>query len=236
MIQREKVLGLITARGGSKGIPGKNIKLVHGKPLMVWTIEAGLASKYIDRLILSSDDRAIMDTAKKHGCDVPFQRSKELAQDITPSIDVVLDSLNRCPGYDWVVLLQPTSPLRIARDIDDALEKCLRLGAPACVSICETRHSPYWMYTQKNDQLFPVIDNSLINRRQDLPKTYQLNGAVYVAKSDWLKKTKNFINSATVSLEMPRARSIDIDEEQDFKYFESLVLTNTEVKSATNQT
>lgn len=227
MIQGEKILGVITARGGSKGVPGKNIRVAHGKPLIVWSIEAGLASKYIDRLILSSDDKAIMDVAKEHGCEVPFQRDEELAKDITPSIDVVLDAIIRCPGYEWVVLLQPTSPLRIAKDIDDALEKCIQFDAPACVSVCETQYSPYWVYTQKNGRLVPVLDISLVTRRQDLPKTYQLNGAIYVAKCDWLIKTKNFISMDTVALEMPLARSIDIDEEQDFKYFESLILINS---------
>lgn len=223
MIQKQKVLGLITARGGSKGLPGKNIKLVNGRPLIAWSIQAAQASKYIDRLILSSDDIAIIDVAKKFGCDVPFQREPQLAEDGTPSIDVVLDALIRCPGYDWVVLLQPTSPLRTSEDIDEALEKCINLGAPAAVSVCEAKHSPYWMYTQKESRLYPVIDAALVNRRQDLPKSYLLNGAVYVAQCAWLLKEKSFISEDTVASEMPLMRSIDIDDEHDFKCFEELV-------------
>ena len=220
MINGQKVLGLITARGGSKGVPGKNIRIVGGKPLIAWTIEAAQASKYLDRIILSSDDDRIMETANTYGCETPFKREMHLARDDTPSIDVVLDSLERCPGYDWIALLQPTSPLRTADDIDGAFQKCIELGSPACVSVCETEQNPHWMYTQKDFYLQPIIDMPLIGRRQDLPSCYLLNGLVYVARTDWLRITRNFMSSETVAYIVPPSRSHDLDSEQDFEKLE----------------
>lgn len=223
MIHGEKVLGLITARGGSKGVPGKNIRVVGGKPLIVWTIEAGKASKYIDRLILSSDDDAIIEVAKNYGCEVPFKREARLAADDSSSIDVVLDALNRCPAFHWVILLQPTSPLRTADDIDGAIEKCIELGAPACISVCEAEQSPYWMYFRKDDRLIPLLEAPQFRRRQELPVVFSINGAVYVAETSWLVHSQTFITPRTVAYEMPLDRSLDIDTELDFKLFEALL-------------
>lgn len=161
MIEGKRVLGLITARGGSKGVPGKNIRPVGGRPLIAWTIQAGLASRYLDKLILSSDDESIMAVARDCGCEVPFKREARLAADDTPSVDVVLDAVERCPGYDMVVLLQPTSPLRTTEDIDAAIGRCVALEAPACVSVCEAEQSPYWMYTlQAGNRLSPLLPPS----------------------------------------------------------------------------
>ena len=224
MIEGRKVLGLITARGGSKDVPGKNIRLVGGKPLIAWTVEAGLASKYLDRLILSSDDEAIMAAARDHGCEVPFKREARLAADDTPSMDVVFDALKRCPGYDWVVLLQPTSPLRRSEDIDAAIGRCVALGAPACVSVCVAEQSPYWMYTlQDGVRLSPLLPSSHATRRQDLPTVYVLNGAVYAADTGWLVKSRDFVTSETVAYEMPIERSLDIDTEADLARLRTLV-------------
>lgn len=223
MINGQKVLGVITARGGSRGVPGKNIRVVGGKPLIAWTIEAAQASKYLDRLILSSDDDAIIEVAKTYGCEVPFKREARLATDDIPSIDVVLDALDRCSGYNWVILLQPTSPLRTADDIDGALQKCIELGAPACVSVCEAEQSPFWMYFQRESCLYPIIEMPLIEQRQDLPKAYALNGAVYVAESAWLVQQKTFMASGTVAYEMSSERSLDIDTEIDLKFLSALI-------------
>jgi len=220
MIDGQKILGLITARGGSKEVPAKNVRVVGGKPLIAWTIEAGKASKYLDRLILSSDDDVIIEVANHYGCEVPFKRAAWLAEDETPCIDVVLDALDRCPGYDWVVLLQPTSPLRTAEDIDSALKKCIELSAPACVSVCEADQSPYWMYTLENSRLRPIIDKLMIKRRQDLPRVYVLNGAVYAAQSEWLRSTRSFMTAETVVHTMPPNRSQDLDSERDFEAVE----------------
>src|SRR5690349_10929106 len=146
MIGEKSVLGLIAARGGSKGVPGKNIFVVNGRPLIQWSIDAARASRYIDRLILSSDNPAIMDVARNAGCEVPFRRDDALASDTASAIDVVADALMRVPGYSIVVLLQPTSPLRIAGDIDGAIELLVSSGAGACVTVREADEHPYWMF------------------------------------------------------------------------------------------
>jgi len=217
VINGKRMLGVIPARGGSKGVPGKNIRLVAGKPLIAWTIEAAQSSKSLDHVVLTSDDREIIDVAKKYNCNAPFVRDSHLAIDTTPTVDVVLDALDRCPGYEWVVLLQPTSPLRTAQDIDQAVEQCIALNAPSCVSVCLAQESPYWMFTLNQDQnLAPLLPNVAVTRRQDLPPVYSLNGAIYVAKSEWLRQKRTFLTPDTVAYEMPVERSLDIDTETDF--------------------
>jgi N-acylneuraminate cytidylyltransferase len=222
MIDGQKVLGLVVARGGSKGLPGKNIRVVGGKPLLAWTIEAAAASRHIDRLVLSSDDDAIMDVARAYGCEVPFRRDAALAKDETPAIDVVVDAMDRCPGYDWLVLLQPTSPLRTTQDIDAAIDLCMQRGAPACVSVCEVRQSPYWMYLLEPDStMTPLLPAHRATRRQDLPQVYTLNGAVYVAKQSWLRSTRDFKAEGCVAYRMPVERSVDVDTYPDLQLIES---------------
>ena len=226
MIKGKKVLGLIPARGGSKSLPRKNVLSLGGRPLISWTIQAALASAYLDRVVASSDDREIMETARKWGAEVPFTRPAELAGDETASIDVVLHALDQVGnGYDYVVMLQPTSPLRTVGDIDACVSKCLDSGAPACVSVCEASKSPYWMYTFDSRERFrPVIQGlELITRRQDIPPVYSLNGAVYVARTDWLRKAGQFITPETVGYVMPHERSLDIDTALDLRICQILV-------------
>jgi len=212
-----RVLAVIPARGGSKGVPGKNIRPAGGKPLIAWTIEAAQSSQFIDRVVLTSDDREIIAVAQTFNCDVPFVRESHLAEDATPTIDVVIDVLHRCPGYEWVVLLQPTSPLRTAQDIDQAIERCIALNAPSCVSVCLAQESPYWMFTLNQDShMAPLLPNAAVTRRQDLPPVYSLNGAIYVVRSEWLMRERKFITAETVAYEMPVERSLDIDTEADF--------------------
>lgn len=221
MIESSRVLAVIPARGGSKGVPGKNIRNVGGKPLIAWTIEAAHAAKCVDRVIVSSDDSAIIAVARAAGCDVPFIRERHLAEDGTPTIDVVLDALERCAGFDWVVTLQPTSPLRTAEDIDGAIERCVEAGAPACVSVCRAQESPYWMVTVgENGRLRPLMPEGQFTRRQDLPPAYILNGAVYVANATWLARERRFVTAETVGYEMPVERSHDLDTLSDFRHLE----------------
>ncbi|CEG56250.1 acylneuraminate cytidylyltransferase family protein [Legionella fallonii] len=224
MINEQKILAIIPARGGSKGLPGKNIYTFGGKPLIAWTIEAAKASLYIDRLILSSDDEDIINVAKSYECEVPFTRDPQLALDDTPSIDVVIDAINRCPGYDWILLLQPTSPLRVAHDIDEAIRCCMEQEADACVSVSEVKQSPYWMYTLSDSRtLKPVISSPIPARRQDLPPCYTLNGAIYLAKINSLLQSKTFILAKTVPYLLPEERAIDIDTLDDILLAESLL-------------
>ncbi|PJZ53384.1 cytidylyltransferase domain-containing protein [Leptospira adleri] len=223
LINGQKVLAIITARGGSKGVPKKNIRHLGGKPLIAWTIEVAQKSKYIDRLILSSDDQEIIQVAQRYGCEVPFVREAGLATDTATSIDVVIDALERCPGFDWVILLQPTSPLRTTEDIDAAMETCLSFGADSCVSVTEVEESPFWMYRIENSRLTPILEPSSASRRQDLPEIYSLNGAVYISQVKSLLERKSFLRSDSVSYIMPKNRSVDIDNEIDFDFLEYLI-------------
>lgn len=215
MYKGKRILGVITARGGSKGIPRKNVVDIGGKPLIGWTINAARQSVLLDRVVLSSDDEEIMSVSSGLGCEVPFRREALLSGDAATSADVVMDCLRRLPGYDYVVLLQPTSPLRTADDIDCAIRMCIDQAAPACVSVCEVEESPHWMYVlQQGGGMVPIIENCY-SRRQDLPLVYRLNGAVYVAQTDWFSEKKVFMDETTVAYVMPRDRSVDIDGSED---------------------
>ena len=216
---KPKILAIIPARGGSKGVPRKNIRELVGKPLIAWTIEEAKKSKYITRTILSSEDPEIIEVAKRYGCEVPFVRPLELAQDDTPGIEPVLHVVDQCPGFDYIVLLQPTSPLRTFEDIDGCIELIFKNKSPACVSVSIADISPYWMYTmQEKEQLSPLLTDGFFSRRQDLPKVYALNGAVYVAKVSWLQNIKTFITDETIGYVMSESHSLDIDTEEDFLY------------------
>lgn len=224
MIGTKRVLAVIPARGGSKGVPRKNIRDLAGKPLIAWSIEAAKQSSYIDRVILSSEDDEIIQTATAWGCDVPFVRPAHLAADDTPGIDPILHALEQQPEYDYVVLLQPTSPLRTAEDIDATIEQLLSAQAPCCVTVTEPSKSPYWMYTlQEDNRMQPLIQQDLVTRRQDLPKAFALNGAVYVADTKWLQQTRSFLAAGTVAHIMPSDRSFDIDTELDLFLADALL-------------
>lgn len=225
MIGQQRVLGIIPARGGSKGVPGKNIRLAGGKPLIAWTIEAARASRYIDRIVITTDSTEIAEVASAWGCEVPFLRPPELAQDETPGIDPVLHMVaNLGEAFDLVVLLQPTSPLRSVADIDGAIETCVSLGAESCVSVCPVSKSPYWMYRMSPSRhLEPILESIQAKRRQDLPKIYALNGAVYVVESGYLVAKRTFLSETTVGFEMPGDRSLDIDTELDMVMLETIL-------------
>lgn len=216
MIGHKTVLAIIPARGGSKGVPRKNIRELAGKPLIAWTIKEANKSCYIDRIVVSTDDQEIADTAVQWGGEVPFLRPADLARDDTPGIAPVIHMLATIqPAYDLVVLLQPTSPLRTVEDIDGAISSMIQQKAKACVSVAEPDKSPYWMYTLSSfGKLVPLLEGNYACR-QDIPPVYALNGAVYVAESNWLQKKQNFVTDETVVYIMPKERSMDIDTETD---------------------
>jgi N-acylneuraminate cytidylyltransferase len=220
-----RTLALIPARGGSRGLPRKNVLPVAGRPLIAWTIDAARSSAVVDRLILSSDDDEIVAVAGACGCEVPFRRPAELATDVATSVDVVIHALDSVPGYEYVVLLQPTSPLRTGEDIDAAFRLMMQRKAPACVSVCPAEESPYWMYTCSNDdELTSVLDPKVAaSRRQDLPEICVLNGAIYIAQCEWFRRQRGFVGPGTVAYRMPRERSIDIDTSADFEDFRRAV-------------
>lgn len=217
MIDGKKVLAVIPARQGSKGLPGKNTRKLAGKPLVGWTITAAQNSQLIDRLVLSTNDSLAMDYARSVNCEVPFSRTEELSSDTVAGVDVVIDAVNRCPGFDFVVLLQPTSPLRTTEDIDNALRFVMENNATSCISIVQSRSNPHWMYYRNSKhELTQVLGGQIITRRQDLPLVYEPNGAIYIAEIKNLLDEGSLITTDTVGYEMPRDRSIDIDNLDDF--------------------
>ena len=217
MIDGLKVLAVVPARGGSKGLPRKNILDLAGRPLIAWTLAAARQSRLIDRCVVSTDDEEIAAVARAHGGDVPFMRPAELSTDTAETASALIHVIEQLPGYDILVTLQPTSPLRIAEDIDQALREMQHHGAPACVSVVEPVKSPYWSYRINNDNhLEPLMQAKYSTmRRQDLPTAYVLNGAVYATRVNWLLKHQSGISDSTVPYVMPMERSIDIDAEFD---------------------
>lgn len=223
-----KVLAIIPARGGSKGIPRKNIKLLAGKPLIGWTIDAARQACGIDRLVVSTEDEEIATVARQLGAEVPFMRPTELATDDTPGIAPVLHAIEQLPGYDWILLLQPTSPLRSATDIEGIFDFCKTHSASSAVSVCEVSKHPYWMYQRDaSDRLQPLfLDRTEITRRQDLPPSYALTGGLYLARTDWLIEHKGFIGPETLGYVMPPERSVDLDTPHDWCWVEYLIVHN----------
>ncbi len=219
------ILAIIPARGGSKGIPRKNIKPLFNKPLIGWSIDAAKQASCVNRIVVSTDDEEIASVARDLGADVPFMRPAELAADDTPGIAPVLHAISQLPDYDWVLLLQPTSPLRSAEDIDGIWQFCQERGAPSAVSVCEVGKHPYWIYQcDAAQRLEPLIkERPDVTRRQDLPPAYALNGALYLARIDWLLEQQDFIGPETLGYIMPPERSVDLDTPQDWRWVEFLI-------------
>ena len=221
------VLGLILARGGSKGIARKNIKNLCGKPLIAWSIEIAQNADSVEKVVVSTDDEEIAEIAQKYGAEVPFLRPAELAQDDTPSMAPVLHALEQLPKFEMILLLQPTSPLRTTTDIDGIFKMCQERKAPAAVSICESSKHPNWMFSCGNDgTLSPFTDNPIAMRRQDLDKIYTLNGSLYLAKTDWIQDNRSFLSPETVGYLMPPERSLDIDTMFEWSLLEFLMSKN----------
>ncbi len=214
------ILAIIPARGGSKGVPMKNIRMFHGQPLLAWTIQAAQGCREIDRLLLSSDDERIMEVARHYGCEVPFARPPELATDTATSLDVarhVLDHLEK--KYDILLWLQPTSPLRTSDHIRAALEVVAQGRHNSCVSVCRSAKPPEWMFRLQDDHtLIRVVPQAQeAGYRQAIPPAYVLNGAIYACSIPWLLQGKSFTDNQTIALVMEDRHSIDIDTEQDFQ-------------------
>ena len=226
MIDGKTILAIIPARGGSKRLPKKNIMQLSGKPLIGWSIEAAQKSKYVDRLIISTDDEEVIKVAKLFNCEVPFIRPVELAGDNSKTIDVVCHALNTVSEkYDIVILLQPTSPFRSASDIDNALVLFSNSNSQALVSACSTEHPPEWSFKLKSNlRLGNEFKKFTSNKRsQDFQKSYRLNGAIYIASIKRLLKDRSFFNSGTIIYAMSPYKSIDIDKEIDFLFSDFLL-------------
>ena len=248
MINNRTVLAFIPARGGSKGIPNKNITPLAGKPLIAYTIEAALQSRYIDGVIVSTDSEEIAAVAREHGADVPFLRPASLASDTAKSIDAVLhciESLNNI--YNIFILLQPTSPLRTAADIDEALDTFLAHGEEGLCSVNLIGDHPILTRTVDEEGYLHPITHAVPSlrgenlqwrfespegaegvsstiRRQDMPTFYHVNGAIYINRTDEINRNTSF-NDNPVAYIMPRERSIDIDEPIDLAIAEAYLKT-----------
>lgn len=215
------LIGLIPARGGSKGIKRKNIKEIFGKPLIAWTIRQAIESKSLDRVIVSTDDDEIANISVDFGAEVPFIRPKKIALDQSPGIDNVLNLIEEIPETKKILYLQPTSPLREIEDIINIIDYQSKHDAESCISISESPKHPSWMYLcNNNKKVIPILDQEQTLRRQDLSKVYVINGALYLGNTEFYKREKKFINSETIGYIMPKERSIDIDDMDDWRLAE----------------
>lgn len=221
------MIAIIPARGGSKGLPGKNIKLMNGKPLIAYTVEAALHAKTIDRVVLSTDDDEIARIAMDYGAEVPFMRPAELASDTAMAVDNYIYTINRLEtesGHviDSFVVLQPTSPLRISDDIDGSVALFKEKHADSVISYCREAHPVFWhKKIDENNRLMDLFETTIANR-QDLPVTYYPNGAVYVFRTSMIRNRQYYTDKSYAYI-MPRSRSVDIDFIEDFEYAEFLL-------------
>lgn len=229
-LKESRILSIIPARGGSKGIRKKNIKELNGKPLIVWTINTAISSMHVDRVIVSTDDKETADISKRFYAEVPFIRPSALATDGASTISVIEHTLkwlleNQSYKSEAVLLLQPTSPLRTVDDIDSAVRLFRQNHTRAVVSVSESETHPWLCNTLPEDNnMSEFLRPEVINkRRQDFPPYYQVNGAIYLAEIDYLFMQKGFMGPQTYAYVMPKDRSIDIDTPSDFEYAEFLL-------------
>jgi len=221
-----RTLAIIPARKGSKGLPGKNVRELAGKPLIEWTIEAALLSSKVTEVVITTDDSDIFEMSAKFPSVRFVRRPANLASDSASSIDVVCHVLSNFDGFDCFILLQPTSPLRSADDIDKAFELMLAAKSSSCVGIKQVTESPWWMYERSESlTLSPIISGkNKPARRQDLPPAYAPNGSIYISTITEFLYSRAFITAQTIGYEMPQSRSVDIDDLDDFNRCEQLML------------
>tara|TARA_B100000780_G_C21117735_1_gene452402 strand:+ start:1221 stop:1925 length:705 start_codon:yes stop_codon:yes gene_type:complete len=218
-----KILAVIPARGGSKGIKNKNIKNLCGHPLIAWTITKAKRSKFIEKVVVSTDSKKIAYISKKYGASVPFIRPKEYATDKANDFVVLKHAINffatKGEKFDYIIMLQPTSPLRELKDINNSIKKVLKKDIDALVSVSkvEVQH-PRFIYSIKNkDNLVPFLKkkNSSDIRRQDIDPLYFLEGSIYISKIKTLMKYKTFYHNKTRAYEVPKWKSLEIDDTED---------------------
>lgn len=231
----KKNLAIIPARSGSKGLKDKNIKLLNGKPLLAYTIEAAMNSNLFDEIHVSTDSKEYADIAIKYGAHVPFLRSSELSTDKATSWDVVREVIHcykqKGRNYDMVTLLQPTTPLRTGQDIIEAYNLFVGNEANAVVGVCEVDHSPLWCNTlPENHDMSNFIQIGVRDLpRQKLEKYYRLNGAIYMFKTEYLYSSNSIYDSNCIAYIMDKGHSIDIDDEFDFKIAQTIMSWNDHV-------
>lgn len=225
-----KNLAVITARSGSKGLKDKNIKLLHGKPLMAYTIEAALASELFEEVYVSTDSERYADIARACGASVPFLRQASNATDTASSWDTVAEALERYRQmgreFDTVCLLQPTSPLRTAEDICGGYALLEQKKGKAVIGVTEMDHSPLWCGTlTENRDLYHFIPEEIFAKpRQSLPVYYRINGALYILRSEDVCSKPSLYEKDCYAYVMPKERSVDIDDEMDFGLAEYMMM------------
>ncbi|QBJ61965.1 acylneuraminate cytidylyltransferase family protein [Pseudoalteromonas sp. DL-6] len=233
MSNEKTILAIIPARGGSKRLPGKNILPLAGKPMINWSIEAAKNVPSIARVVVSTDCETIANTAKAAGGEVPFLRPASLSSDTSSSVDVVRHTLEYFKGigenFDYVLLLQPTSPLRTAAHIQGAIDLLATKKADSVISVCECEHSPLWTNTLDDSlSLENFIPKNVNNMRsQDLPQYYRLNGAIYLTKVEQLLHEGVLMSGSSVAFKMDSHSSIDIDTKLDFMLAEAILRDKT---------
>jgi CMP-N,N'-diacetyllegionaminic acid synthase len=217
---KNRITALIPARGGSKGLPKKNIIDLSGKPLIAWSIEASIGSKYIDRTIVSSENEEILRISQLYGASI-LSRPDELSQDETSTTDVIIHAINSLKGTEYetdiIVLLQPTSPLRSYFHIDRAFDVFFQSNATALVSVCEIDNKILKAFKMSKDgYLSPISDEKFVfSRRQELPDTFISNGAIYIVKVNEFMKKNSLLTDKTIMFKMDKKTSIDIDTADD---------------------
>ena len=241
-----KVLGIIPARGGSKGVPRKNVRLLCGKPLLAYTVESALASKRLTRTILSTEDAEIAAVGGRCGIEVPFLRPAELALDTSPTFPVVQHALAEMEregrSYDAVCLLQPTNPLRRAEDIDQCIELLETTGADSVISVLPVpaEYHPCWVYSRSDDGQLRLFTREAepIARRQDLPSAFHREGSVYVTRTEVIRTRQSLYGTRIMGYRMPAEFSSNIDSPEDWREIEKRVsarISNAAVRGATHE-
>ena len=229
MFYDQRLIAIIPARCGSKGLPDKNIRILNGKPLIAYSIIQAQESGIFDEIFLSTDSQEYADIAIQYGAKVPFLRSNELASDSASTWDCVREVLERYhkmgKEYDIFVVLQPTSPLRTARDIINAIRKMVLNNADSVVSVCEADHSPLWYNTLPENQSLKgfIRPEIMAKTRQELPTFFRINGAIYAVSTSYFLKNLDIYNGNSFAYIMPKERSIDIDTLFDFSLAEYLL-------------
>ncbi|WP_367757397.1 acylneuraminate cytidylyltransferase family protein [Flavobacterium sp. WC2430] len=229
-----RILGIIPARGGSKGVPEKNIKLLNGKPLFQFTSEIALKSHYLTDVILSSDDNQIISVAESLGVKAPFIRPTALAEDQTPTIDVIIHALewyeNQGIFFDAVCLLQVTSPFRTLVFLDKAIEKFIASGCDSLVSVQKVPHeyNPHWTFEVNPEGNLKIAtgEEKIISRRQDLPEAYHRDGSIYIMKTEVLLKQHSLYGRSTSFIESTPELYVNIDTLADWEKAELMIKNN----------
>ncbi|MFC7378178.1 cytidylyltransferase domain-containing protein [Brevundimonas sp. GCM10030266] len=232
MIDGKRVLAIVPARAGSKGLPGKNVRMLAGKPLLAWPIAAARASAHVDRVIISTDSREFADIAVEHGAEAPFLRPAELASDSAPSIGFILHAVDMLAAdgdlFDYVVLLEPTSPLTEGSDVDAALKQLTdadgRADSIVGVALMETTHPAYAVRMAEDGAIDALQPGGFaaMPRRQDLEPVFSLDGSLYISTVEALRREQGFCHNRTLGYRTARHKSYEVDDLVDFICIEAI--------------